>query len=129
MSQSLGIVMDSRREKGRLGEHLAREFLREKGLIILESNVRCPLGEIDVVARDGSTLVFVEVRSRSVDRFGLPQESVNRRKQRRITQLAQWYLKKHPFPGLCVRFDVVAVSWEREPPRITWIPNAFEACE
>lgn len=118
-----------RREKGELGEHLAREFLRGRGLKILESNVRCPLGEIDLVARDGNTMVFVEVRSRTHAGYGLPQESITRRKKKRITRLAQWYLKKHPSPQCCVRFDVVAISWEQDPPEVTWIPNAFEACE
>ncbi len=112
-----------------MGEDLAAGFLRAQGLRILDRNVRCAMGEIDLVARDGRTLVFVEVRSRSGSRFGLPQDSVSSAKQRRLTQLAKWYLQRHRLDQQPARFDVVAVRWVQDEPEITWIPNAFEAQE
>jgi putative endonuclease len=116
-------------DKGRRGEDLAARFLREQGLQLLEQNVRCVLGEIDLVAKDGGTLVFVEVRSRSGNRFGLPEASVSLAKQRRLTQLARWYLQRHRLESRPARFDVIAIRWVVNQPEITWIPNAFEARE
>jgi putative endonuclease len=119
--------MTSRAQKGKCGESIAVAFLREKGLEILDQNVRSPLGEIDVVARHGPTVVFVEVKSKHTARFGLPQEAVTPMKQKRLTRLAQWYLKRHRLEGQSARFDVVAVSWHGTTPQIEWIANAFEA--
>jgi putative endonuclease len=119
--------MLNRRQKGNLGEELAVEFLKQHGLQVQARNVRCPLGEIDLVARDGKTLVFVEVKSRFAEGYGAPQELVSRSKQRRLTLLARWYLKKHRLENQPARFDVVAISWHDARPEITWIPNAFEA--
>ncbi|MHC1743751.1 MAG: YraN family protein [Syntrophobacteraceae bacterium] len=121
--------MRTRIDKGRKGEDIAAAFLKEQGLELLEQNVRCAIGEIDLVAKDGRTLVFVEVRSRSGSRFGLPQESISPAKQRRLTQLAKWYLQRHRLEDRPARFDVIAIRWVLEEPDITWIPNAFEARE
>jgi putative endonuclease len=121
--------MLNRRQKGSLGEDLAVEFLKQHGFQIQARNVRCPLGEIDLVARDGKTLVFVEVKSRFAAGYGAPQELVSRTKQRRLTRLARWYLKQHRMENQPARFDVVAISWHDARPEITWIPNAFEACD
>lgn len=121
-------MMATRYEKGRHGEDVAVRFLKQQGLQVIAQNVRCPLGEIDIVGRDGKTIVFVEVKSRSSSGYGLPQESVTRSKQRRLTRLAQWYIKSHRLELQPARFDVVAVSWKGGEPEVTWIPNAFEAC-
>jgi len=119
----------NRKQKGKLGEDAAVVFLKQQGLQVLTQNFRCPLGEIDLVARDGETLVFVEVKSRFGNRFGLPQELVSRPKQRRLTRLAHWYLKCHRMENRPARFDVVAITWQEARPDITWIPNAFEAID
>ena len=121
----------TRVEKGRAGELLAVSFLEARGVEILTRNFRCPIGEIDIVARDGATIVFVEVRSRSGKSHGLPQESVSYLKQRRLTRLAQWYLKKYRLERQSARFDVIAVTLETGggAPGLRWIPNAFEARE
>jgi putative endonuclease len=121
--------MLNRRQKGSLGEEVAVEFLKQHGLQVQAQNVRCPLGEIDLVARDGKTLVFVEVKSRFAAGYGVPQELVSRTKQRRLTRLARWYLKQHRLENQPARFDVVAIRWQDARPEITWIPNAFEACD
>ncbi len=119
--------MLNRRQKGSLSEDLAVGFLKQHGLQVLAQNVRCPLGEIDLIARDGKTWVFVEVKSRFVTGYGLPQELVSYSKQRRLTRLAQWYMKQHRLENQPARFDVIAITWPDGRPEITWIPNAFEA--
>ncbi len=94
---------------------------------IVERNYRTPVGEIDIIARDGRTLVFVEVKTRSSRLFGAPQEAVGPAKQRQILRSAQWYLsscKKTDFP---VRFDVIAVIQKGEVPEIEHICDAFGA--
>lgn len=121
--------MQSRYQKGRQSEALAAQFLEQHGLRVVARNVRCPLGEIDVVAEQGRQLVFVEVKSRFGGRYGLPQEAVSIVKQRKLTRLAQWYLKKHGCGRRAARFDVIAITWKLEEPEITWIVNAFEARE
>jgi putative endonuclease len=117
----------NRPEKGKQGEVLAAAFLRKQGLEVLAHNVRCPMGEIDLVARDGSTLVFVEVKSRFSNAYGLPQEAVTTSKQKRLTRLALWYLKHHHLERQLARFDVMAITWLRGEPQVDWIVNAFDA--
>ena len=80
---------------GRRGEELASGFLREAGCRILAANYRCPWGEIDLVARDGAELAFVEVRTRRTATFGSPQESITRRKADHLVAAAQHYLQNH----------------------------------
>jgi len=103
---------------------MAAAYLRGKGFRILERNFRCRLGEIDIIARQGDCLVFVEVRTRSSARCGLAQESITARKVSRLRRLAQVYLAQRSFGRLNVRFDVVAVNCAGKP-RITHIENAF----
>ncbi len=121
--------MENRQRTGREGEELAAVFLRSKGMAILGANVRCALGELDLVCREGTTIVFVEVKARHGSGFGLPQESVSAAKQRKLTLLAKWYLQRHRLEGHPARFDVVAVDFRSREPQITWIPNAFDARE
>ncbi|TMG49693.1 MAG: YraN family protein [Chloroflexi bacterium] len=90
------------------GEALAEDHLRGLGYEIVGRDVRTPLGQLDLVARDGATLVFVEVKTRAGHGFGLPQESVDARKIRKLQQLALYYLKMRPHRG-AVRFDVVGL--------------------
>jgi putative endonuclease len=117
----------TRPEKGKQGEVLAAEFLAKRGLEVVGRNVRCPMGEIDLIAREGSTWVFVEVKSRFSHAYGLPQEAVTASKQKRLTRLALWYLKHHHLERQLARFDVMAITWLRGEPQIDWIVNAFEA--
>jgi putative endonuclease len=122
-------MADSRQQKGRRAEEFAAEFLMAQGMTITARNVRCLLGEIDLVARHGGTVVFVEVKSRFSKRYGLPQDMVSIGKQKRLTRLAQWYLKKHGLTSQSARFDVVAIEWIEGEPAVTWIANAFPAAE
>jgi len=100
----------SRRETGILGERLAAEMLTDKGCLIVETNFRCPEGEIDIVALDGDCLVFVEVRARRSRRFGTPEESITLRKKERIRAAAARYREQHDDLPELWRIDVVAVE-------------------
>ncbi|MHB8764523.1 MAG: YraN family protein, partial [Deferrisomatales bacterium] len=97
------------RRVGDLGEDLAARHLRSLGYRILERNYRCPLGEIDCVAVEGRTLVFLEVKTRRSARYGGPLEAVDRSKRRRLTRLARHYLMEKRLGEVPQRFDVVAV--------------------
>jgi len=119
-------MMRSRYTKGKEGERAAAEHLSSSGIKILERNFRCPPGEIDLVAKDGKTIVFVEVRARQVDGICSPEESITIYKRRRLTRAALWYLKQRGLLDSHARFDVVAIRWDCEKPEINWIVNAFE---
>lgn len=113
-------------ESGRTGEDLAAGYLRKNNYKIIEKNFRCPLGEIDIVARDGPTIVFVEVKSRNSCRFGRPEEAVDRRKQAKLSRIALAYLKSKSCLDSRARFDVVSVYMEPHgKPAIRLIKNAF----
>ena len=116
----------SRYSLGKQGESAAAEYLSSSGIKILDRNFRCPLGEIDLIARDGKTIVFVEVRARQADGICSPEESITMNKRRRLTRAALWYLKQRGLLGSNARFDVVAIRWDGEKPEINWIVNAFE---
>lgn len=111
---------------GKIGEQMAAAYLQEAGYQILERNYRCPFGEIDIIAREGDTLVFVEVKSRRSENFGLPQLAVGPEKQRRISRISLYYLQSHRLDEANVRFDVVAILLRRENPSIELIKDAFE---
>lgn len=113
--------------KGFVAEARAEKFLRSKGLQTSDKNYRCKSGEIDLIMRDGDTLVFVEVRLRSNRRFETAAESVNFRKQLKIINAAQHYLlEKRLTDKLPCRFDVVAISNELDNEHeFEWITNAF----
>lgn len=110
---------------GRDSETVASVYLQERGLEIIAKNVRCPLGEVDLVARDGSMYVFVEIRSHRRAPW-VPEESITRPKRLRVVRVALWYLKRHGLVGVPVRFDVVAVRWRADEAEIRWIPGAFD---
>ena len=95
---------------GKLGEELAAEALRELGYAILATRYRTRYGEIDIVAKDRDTLVFVEVKARRTDRFGSAAESVTGWKQRRITAMALDYMRRFNRLDAPCRFDVVAID-------------------
>lgn len=99
---------------GRRGEDEAASYLKKQGYILLQRNYRCLLGEIDIIAKEGRTLVFIEVRARSSDRFGMPQESVNRSKILKIYKVAQYYLKAVQKEEEPVRFDMLALLFDIE---------------
>ena len=111
-------------EKGAEAEERAARFLERQGLCILQRNYRTRQGEVDVIAQEGATLVFVEVRARRSLAFGGAAASVNRAKQRRIEAAARHYLLRLGSEPPC-RFDVLA--WQGTQPEPAWIRGAFEA--
>jgi putative endonuclease len=113
-----------RRTAGRAAEHLAAQFLEARGLKILERNFRCRAGEVDLIARDGRTVVFVEVRLRAGNAFGGAAASVDARKQAKVLRAAQYYLAGKPEQPC--RCDVVALD-RLAADRIQWIRDAFSA--
>ena len=106
----------------------ARELLAKAGYKIIEKNYRCPLGEIDCIAQRQGRTAFIEIKTRSDHRFGRPEESVHAMKQKRLVQIAQWYLKAHQKIDARVSFDVLAITWKKETePEFRLIENAFNA--
>jgi putative endonuclease len=122
-------MTSERQNLGKLGEELAVTELARRGYAIVARGYRTRFGEIDVVARDAETLVFVEVRRRSGPGCGAAAESVTRDKQRRVVRMAVDYLARHDLYERCgVRFDVVAIDDQPAgPPMITVLQAAFDA--
>jgi len=99
----------SRSALGALGERHAARLLRSKGYRLLEANYRTPLGELDLIARDDDTLVFVEIRTRTSEDTLTPLSSVDERKQQHVVRTARAYLRARRLPECPCRFDVVEV--------------------
>ena len=119
-------MKDARRQLGDQGEDLAAAALKKQGYKILERNYVTPLGEIDLVARQGKTLVIVEVKTRKSLRFGSPQEAVSFAKQQRLRRLADYYVKqKRLGEDVLVRFDVVAIILGEDEAQVEIIQEAF----
>ena len=115
----------SRQRLGTAGEDLACAALEKLGYRICERNYRTRSGEIDVVAMDGDTIVFVEVKTKTSGDFGDPVEEVTPQKQRQIVSMGQWYHAFNCMPGTPCRFDVVAIDMSMTPARITHYQDAF----
>jgi putative endonuclease len=118
--------VEGRLALGRRGEAVAEAFLRARGYRIVARNYRCRAGEIDLVALDGPTVVFVEVRSRRGDRMGTPLESVVGRKQAQVARVAQHFSAAHGWVDRDARFDVVGIRFDVEPPAVEHVRSAFE---
>jgi putative endonuclease len=112
---------------GNRGEELATAFLERGGFTIIERNFRCKGGEVDIVARDGKTLVFVEVKSRKTLSYGVPQLAVTPFKQRQISKAALTWLAKNRQHDTPARFDVIAILLTSDyQHQVEHIRNAFE---
>jgi putative endonuclease len=117
-----------RRRCGQRGEQIAVDYLRGQGYRIQQRNYRCRWGEIDIIAWDGATLVFVEVKTKGQTAFGAPQAMVDRRKQRTITHVAMIYMQQHQLRNIALRFDVVAITLPPGGmPEVTHVPAAFSS--
>ena len=113
---------------GKAGENLACRELQRLGYAIVARGYRTRYGEIDVVARDGPTIVFVEVKARTSDRFGMPAEAVTLDKQARVTAMAEDFISRRGLTGAPCRFDVVAVTFGTEGRlNVEVVKGAFEA--
>ncbi|MHB1676171.1 MAG: YraN family protein [Sulfuriferula sp.] len=105
---------------GANAEQLAAAYLIRQGLVLVERNFRCRLGEIDLIMREGQTLVFVEVRQRTSQKFGGALASIDSRKQQKLIATAQWYLTRLPRTPPC-RFDALLIQGGA----INWVRDAF----
>lgn len=112
--------------RGSEGERKAAEFLRKKGYKILAKNFKTRWGEIDIIAQEKKTICFIEVKLRSLENFGLPQEAVSVHKQKKIVFTALDYLKQKNLCKLPCRFDVVAITGLGQNQKIELIKNAFD---
>lgn len=113
---------------GKRGEHAAEKFLKRRGYTVIARGERDRIGELDLVAVDGRTVVFIEVKTRTSHDAGHPVEAIDADKQRRLTRVALSYLKRHDLLECSARFDVVAVTWPEsaKQPTIQHFRNAFE---
>ncbi len=112
----------NKRAVGNRYEKLAREYLETQGVKVIEQNYRCRRGEIDLIVLDQDTLVFVEVKYRKNLVAGSPAEAVDFRKQKRICEIAEYYLYSHGISsGRGVRYDVIAICADE----VEWYQNAF----
>jgi len=121
------ISMQNKQQKfGKRGENLAVWYLEKNGYKILEQNYRNRMGEIDIIAQEKKTIVFVEVKSRRSIRYGSPKWAVTPKKQRKISMVALYYLKATKQSDAKARFDVVAITSNRDEPQIEIVKNAFD---
>ena len=116
---------------GQRGEQAAARFLERQGYTIVGRSARDKTGELDIVAVEDRTIVFVEVKTRTSDIAGHPADAVDTEKQQRLTRLALRYLKRHDLLEQRWRFDIVAVTWpeNHRHPRIEHLQNAFESSD
>ena len=119
-------MLNSQQQFGKDSEALAVIRLKKKGYKILEVNYRTPLGEIDIIARDRQTIVFVEVKARRSGRFGNPKWAITSKKKRTLSMAALYYLKTTGQTTASARFDVVSIKFATAGPEVEIIKNAFE---
>lgn len=127
MKRDAKMSSDPRRRLGLEGEAVAARWLEERGYRILQRNFRTPGGEVDIIAREGDTIVFVEVKCRRSTLYGVPQLAVTPLKQRQIARAARWWLQKERLLDHPARFDVVAITLREGEPSVELIRDAFDA--
>jgi putative endonuclease len=120
------ILTRERLELGAFGEELAYRKIKHLGYRSILRNYRCPLGEVDLIAKDGDTLVFIEIKTRKGKAVGYAKEAVNEKKRRQLSKVALTYMKSKNCCDIKARFDVVAVCLGRGEPEIEVIRNAFD---
>ena len=120
----------NKRLKGSIYEELARNYLKQNGCNILFKNFRSRSGEIDIIARDGKYLCFIEVKFRKDDSYGLPEEAVNYHKQKQICKVSKFYLYSRKIPlDTPIRYDVLSISGSENEYTVHWVKNAFDFIE
>jgi len=111
---------------GKKGEDIAAAFLEKKGYNILFRNYKCSFGEIDIIAKHKKILSFIEVKTRSTKKYGLPQEAVTSVKQTKISRVALEFVQRYKMDNRAARFDVVSVKYLNDGYAVDLIENAFE---
>lgn len=119
-------VDNAKQVLGKEGERIAAQYLKRKGYKLVERNYRCAAGEVDLIVLDRRVIVFVEVKTRSGDRFGTPLEAVQSKKQQKMIQTAQFFLNEKGLQQREARFDVVGITWPGREPMVEHVENAFE---
>lgn len=112
----------AKKQLGQEGEDLASQIIEKDGLKILVRNFRCPIGEMDIIAIEGERLIFIEVRTRSTQKFGWGEESIQPKKRIRLQRIAEYYIlsrKYKEWPP--IRFDLIAIRWDEKNPQSNWI--------
>lgn len=118
--------MNSKNVLGKEGEAIVCNYLKQQGLKIIETNYRNPIGEIDIIAKEGEIFVFVEVKTRSSLKFGLPREAINYYKIQKIKNVALSYLKyKRLLHKVSIRFDCVEIIGNKLDYEINHLKNIF----
>ena len=115
-----------KKELGKKGEDLALRYLKKNGYRIFERNYACKVGEVDIIAKEKDTLVFIEVKTRTSTVFGPPQLAVNVAKQMQLSKAALYFLKEKGLGDVKARFDVVAIVLGPKGPEIELIRDAFD---
>jgi len=118
--------VENKQSLGKFGEEYTARIVQEAGLKIVALNYRCPKGEMDIIARDGETMVFIEVRTRQSSFRGWGEESITRKKAQRLHAIASFYVLQNGYKNWpSMRFDVVAIRFIEEKPEIKWIKAAL----
>lgn len=117
--------MYKNKETGKLGEDIAVHYLKRNGYIILDRNFECRQGEIDIIALDNKEIVFIEVKTRTSNRYGLPSEAVNKIKQKHMLQSIKYYLYIRNLSDEFIRIDVIEVYVKNNVYKINHIKQAF----
>ena len=126
MTEMVAFLPMQKKELGKQGEEIAIRFLKKKGYRILLRNYVCKMGEMDIIAREKDTLVFVEVKTRTSTAFGPPQLAVNSAKQMQLSKVALYFLKEKKLEEVKARFDVVAILLRPKGEEIELIKDAFD---
>lgn len=118
-------MINRMKDLGKKGEDLAVSLCKGKGFTIVEQNFRTPFGEIDIIAKDGKTFVFIEVKTRTGNEYGAPFEAVTRLKREKIIKVALSYMKRFK-KEMPARFDVISISIKNGKSDLEYIQDAFE---
>lgn len=110
----------NKRKLGTFYENAACEYLRDRGILILEQNYRCKMGEIDIIGKENDCIIFFEVKYRKTEEYGQTLAIVDYKKQKRICRCAAYYCMQHPHVHM-IRYDVIGIT----DTKIEWIKNAF----
>ena len=118
--------MYKRHEIGKLGEDIACDFLIKNYYEIIERNFKCKMGEIDIIAKEGNELIFVEVKTRAQNEFGTPADAVNKRKKSHIYHVAEYYLMINKIENVFCRIDVIEVYIYGDKYKINYLKNCVQ---
>lgn len=114
------------KETGKLGEDIAVHYLKQNGYVILDRNFECRQGEVDIIALDKKEIVFIEVKTRTSNKYGAPSEAVNKIKQKHMLQTIKYYLYIRNLSDEFIRIDVIEVYINNNVYKVNHIKQAFE---